>query len=45
VEECTRETNGGANQTAAMEVDSTYDEEGFHCYKKMSFELKPTRTK
>jgi hypothetical protein len=45
VEECTRETNDGANQIAAMEVDLTYDEEGFHCYTKKSFELEPTRTK
>jgi len=37
VEECTRETNGSANQTAEMEADLTYDEEGFHCHRKMSF--------
>jgi hypothetical protein len=45
VEEYTRETTGSANHTAKMEVDSAYDEEGFHCHRKMSFELEPTRTK
>jgi len=45
VEECTRETNGGANQTAEVEVDLTCDEEGVHCHRKMSFELEPTRRK
>jgi hypothetical protein len=45
MEESTRKTNGGSNQTAEMEVDSTYDEEGFHCHRKVSFELEPTRTK
>lgn len=45
MEKCTRETNDSANQTAEMEVDLTYDEEGFHCHTNMSFELEPTRTK
>jgi len=45
VEESTRKTNGGANQTVEMEVDSTYDEEGFHCHRKMTFGLESARTK
>jgi hypothetical protein len=37
VEECKRETNGGANETPEMEVDLTYDEEGFHCHRNLIF--------
>jgi hypothetical protein len=45
VEACTRETNSRANGIVEMEVDWTYEEEGFHCHRKMSFELEHTKTK
>jgi hypothetical protein len=44
VEVCRRESTGSANQTADMEVDWTYTEEGFLCHREKSFELEPPRT-
>jgi hypothetical protein len=39
VEACIKETSGSANQTE--EMDQTYTEEGFLCYREKVFELKP----
>jgi hypothetical protein len=42
VEACTKETSGSANQME--EMDQTYTEEGFLCYRETKFELETKRT-
>jgi hypothetical protein len=41
---CTKQTRGGADQTAEMEVDHTHNEQAFLSHKKARLQLEPIQT-